>query len=132
VSSLAVLAAAVPSVERERHGTIIAAVDTKRGDLYVQSFDSKGGAQNSEPAALPVAELAHWSRGHDAVVVGDGTSEALNVLAGAKASAADPLPDAVVLTQIAAISEIDARGPLPLYVLPPKITLAPHGGRLRP
>jgi tRNA threonylcarbamoyladenosine biosynthesis protein TsaB len=132
VSSLAVLAAAVARGERERHATILAAVDTKRGDLYVQSFESMSGAPKTAPAAVSPAELAEWSREEDAVIVGDGAREAMKVLTGATASTADPLPDAVVLAQLAEHREIDPAGPLPLYVLPPKITLAPHGGRLRP
>lgn len=132
VSSLAVLAAAVPDEERARHSTILAAIDTKRNDLYIQSFESKSGAPHAAPAAVPAAELADWSRDQDALVVGDGTPEVMKVLAGVTASTADPLPNAVVLARLAEGREIDAAGPLPLYVLPPKITLAPHGGRLRP
>ncbi len=132
VSSLTVLAAGIPTMERERHSTILAAIDTKRGDLYVQSFESKSSAPKSEPAAIPIAELAQWSRDGNALVVGDGTSEVTKVLTGATASIADPFPDAAILAQIAALGDFDAAGPLPLYVLPPKITLAPHGGRLRP
>jgi tRNA threonylcarbamoyladenosine biosynthesis protein TsaB len=132
VSSLAVLAAAVPQRERADRATILAAIDTKRGDLYVQSFDSMSGAPQSDPAAVPAAKLAQWARGIQAVVVGDGAPEAMAALTGATASTADPFPDAVLLARLAAERDIDPAGPLPLYVLPPKITLAPHGGRLRP
>lgn len=132
VSSLAVLAAAVPQGERERHATILAAVDTKRGDVYAQCFESTSGMPQSEPTAVPAAELGPWAQGKNVLVVGDATPEVTQALPGATASAADPLPDATVLARLAALREIDAAGPLPLYVLPPKITLAPHGGRLRP
>ncbi len=132
VSSLTVLAAAVPPEERERHATILAAIDTKRGDLYVQRFESRGGAPLSDPAAVPAAQIASWGCEANMLVVGDGTPAVLKALSGASPSAAGPLPDAAVLARLAEHREVEAGGPLPLYVLAPKITLAPHGGRLRP
>lgn len=136
INSLEAIAAAVPEVERRRHAHILAAVDTKRGDLYVQAF-SRDLAPCAEPAALPPAEIASWLGEKnvavsDIVVTGDGAAQALAHLHGATPSAADPLPDAVVLARLAQTRSVDPAGPLPLYVLPPKITLAPNGGRLRP
>ena len=132
VSTLDVLAGAVPAAELAHTATILAAVDTKRGELYVQAFDAANRTARGEPAALPPAEIPDWLSEDRVLVVGDGTAAALKVLGGAIASRADPLPSAVVLARLAAGRAPDAAGPLPLYVLPPKITLAPHGGRLRP
>jgi len=131
INTLEVLAAAVPACERFRHRAVLAAVDTKRGDLYVQVFSTEGDALGS-PAAIPPADIAAWLIETDVCVIGDGAAQAASVVRGAKVSAGDPLPDALVLARLAATRAPDARGPLPLYVLPPKITLAPHGGRLRP
>lgn len=132
ISSLETIAAAVPEVERGRHAHILAAVDTKRGDLYVQVFAARDLSSCAEVVALPPTEIADWLGAKDVVVTGDGAGAALAHLPGAAASAADPLPDAVVLARLAQTRAPDPAGPLPLYVLPPKITLAPNGGRLRP
>ncbi len=132
INSLEAIAAAVPEVERRRHAHILAAVDTKRGDLYVQAFAARDLTPCAQPASLPPAEIANWLGEKDLVVTGDGVALVLEHLQGATPSAADPLPDAVVLARLAALRTPDPAGPLPLYVLPPKITLAPHGGKLRP
>jgi tRNA threonylcarbamoyladenosine biosynthesis protein TsaB len=132
INSLEAIAAAVPEVERRRHAYILAAVDTKRGDLYVQVFAARDLAPCAEPVALPPAEIARWLGEKDVVVTGDGAATALAHLTGATPSAADPLPDAVVLARLAQTRTSEPAGPLPLYVLPPRITLAPNGGRLRP
>jgi tRNA threonylcarbamoyladenosine biosynthesis protein TsaB len=132
VGSLEVLAEAVPEAERRRHQAILAAIDTKRGELYLQTFDPQTRVPRTPPVALPPAQIQDWLAEKDVVVVGDGTAEAMKALSGATASMADPLPDAVVLARLAAARAPEPAGPLPLYVLPPKVTLAPHGGRLRP
>lgn len=131
INSLETIAAAVPDVERRCHAHILTAVDTKRGDLYVQVF-TRDLAPCAEPAALPPTDIERWLGEKDVVVTGDGAAAVLAHMQGATPSAADPLPDAVILARLAANRAPDPAGPLPLYVLPPKITLAPHGGRLRP
>ncbi|MCC6914605.1 MAG: tRNA (adenosine(37)-N6)-threonylcarbamoyltransferase complex dimerization subunit type 1 TsaB [Rhodospirillaceae bacterium] len=131
INSLEAIAAAVPEVERRRHAHILTVVDTKRGDVYAQSF-TRDLAPCAEPVALAPADIGGWLGEKDVVVTGDGTAMVLEHLQGATPSAADPLPDAVVLARLAATRTPDPAGPLPLYVLPPKITLAPHGGKLRP
>ena len=132
VSTLDVLAAAVPREERARFPTLLAVIDTKRGNLYAQTFAASDLAPRTAPVALPPADLADWIGEANVLIVGDGMSEALKMLPGATASSADPLPDARILARLAAARAHDAAGPLPLYVLPPRITLAPHGGKLRP
>lgn len=131
VSSLEVVAAAVPPAEREMD-TVLAAIDTKRGELYVQLFDARTTAPQGDPIALPPTQIPQWLGETKVIVAGDGAYEAVKYLPGARLSAADPLPDAVLLARLASTRRAEATGPLPLYVLPPKITLAPDGGRLRP
>ena len=131
VSSLEVLAAAVPTPERERSKTVLCAMDTKRGDLYLQPFAAQDLAPRLEPIALSPSEIAQWLPESNTVVVGDGAGEVLKVLPKLAASAANPLPDPLVLARLAATRAPSVDGPLPLYVLPPKVTLAPGGGRLR-
>ena len=132
VSSLEVLAHAVPATERAQAALILTAVDTKRGDLYLQTFDAAHHTPQGAPAALPPAEIPNWLTAHNVVVIGDGAALACAYLKDARASQANVLPDAALLAALAATRDPDPAGPLPLYVLPPKITLAPHGGRLRP
>ena len=138
VSSLDVLAAAVPADERTAGVSILAAADTKRGEVYIQPFCATDGAPEGAPVALAPENIAPWLNdnpllaGRTFVLVGDGSALVQQVLPQARCSAASALPDAAVLARIAAQREPDAAGPLPLYVLPPRITLAPHGGRLRP
>ena len=131
VSSLEVLAAAVPAPERERNETVLCAIDTKRGDLYLQLFAARDLAPGGEPIALLPSELEQWLPGGNTVVVGDGTGEVLKALPKLTVSAASPLPDPLILARLAAVRTPSVDGPLPLYVLAPKVTLAPGGGRLR-
>lgn len=131
VSSLDVLADAVPNTERAHARAILSAIDTKRGELYVQLYDEHGSALNA-PVALAPPDLSTWLNIEGVCVVGDGAPLALPHLKDAFASAADPLADAVRIARRGAQTIPTPTGPLPLYVLPPKITLAPGGGRLRP
>src|SRR5690606_1074846 len=110
-------AAAVPEVERTRHAYILAAADTKRGDLYLQLVTARDLSPRTEPVALPPAEIGSWLPETDVVVTGDGAAAALEVLPNAAAASADPIPDAVVIARLAAARTPDPAGPLPLYVL---------------
>lgn len=138
VSSLEVLAAAVPGDERAAGMSILAAADTKRGEVYIQPYCATGQEPQGEAVALAPENIAAWLNENPALagkaflLVGDGAALVQQVLPQARASAASALPDAVVLARLAARREPEAAGPLPLYVVPPRITLAPHGGRLRP
>lgn len=138
VSSLEVLAAAVPENERGAGISILAAADTKRGEVYIQPFCAAGNESEGDPVALTPENIPAWlsentaMAGKTFILVGDGAALVQQVLPLARLSAASALPDAVVLARLAAQRAPDAAGPLPLYVLPPRITLAPHGGRLRP
>jgi tRNA threonylcarbamoyladenosine biosynthesis protein TsaB len=138
VSSLEVLAAAVADDERAAGVSILAAADTKRGEVYIQPYCATGHEPLGEAVALAPENIAAWLNENPALagkaflLVGDGAALVQRVLPQARASAASALPDAVVLARLAAQREPEAAGPLPLYVVPPRITLAPHGGRLRP
>lgn len=132
ISSLEVLAYGVPAMERAQAALILAAVDTKRGDLYLQAFDATHHTPQGVPVALPPAEISNWLTAHNVVVIGDGAALACAHLKDARASQASALPSGALLAALAATRDPDPAGPLPLYVLPPKITLARHGGRLRP
>ncbi|MGE4063848.1 MAG: tRNA (adenosine(37)-N6)-threonylcarbamoyltransferase complex dimerization subunit type 1 TsaB [Rhodospirillaceae bacterium] len=131
VSSLEALAAAVPDGERDTHDAILAAIDTKRGEIYVQTFEARTLRAKSAPVALPPGDIAAWVNNARIVAVGDAAKAVVAAAPHATLSGADAFPDPVVIAHLAAERAPDT-SPVPLYVLPPKITLAPGGGRLRP
>ena len=109
VTTLEVLAAA----ERLRGSgePILAAIDAKRGEVYLQSFDAAGRAQG-EPQGLGIDEARTVAAGFAGVVVGS----AAPLLAGEAAAAASPdtFPIAVV-ARLGAAKAAGAR-PKPLYL----------------
>jgi tRNA threonylcarbamoyladenosine biosynthesis protein TsaB len=114
-----VLAAAVPAQERAGRG-LVAAIDTKRGDLYVQRFDENGDG----PLALSPDALPAWLGPGEIVAVGDGAAAVVAALGPcAVLSRAEAMPDPVVLARLAA--HRTPALPLPLYVHPPAITPSP-------
>jgi len=133
VMTTEVLAAAVPEAERTHEKTrVLAAIDTKRGDLYVHRFDARLH-EDAHVRALAPAALAAWMEDGPIVVVGDAAALVVAALGPrAQLSTADALPDASVLARLAARREPSADGPLPVYVRPPDAIIPQHGGRLRP
>ncbi len=126
------LAGAVPQEERKAGTQILAAVDTKRGDLYVQIFDAKL-AELGAVQVMPAADLAAYVALGPVRAVGDAAAIAVAAL-GPRAllSAADALPDPAGIAAIAATRPPVSGGPLPVYVRAPDAALPQHGGRLRP
>jgi tRNA threonylcarbamoyladenosine biosynthesis protein TsaB len=123
------LAHAVP--ERTR-GHILAAVDTKRGDLYVQQFDARLDAQG-DPRAMTETQIKEWIGDASMIVVGDAAARAVAALGPhATLSRADAFPDPAVIAAIAATRTPAPAGPLPVYVRPPDAVIPQNGGRLRP
>ncbi len=133
VMSTEVLAAAVPAAERSDPGArVLAAIDTKRGDLYVQLFDHTLRSA-AEVCAIAPDALAAWLGTGPVVVVGDAATTAAAALGPrARLSTAPALPDTGVLAQLAAARAPAGGGPLPVYVRPPDAVIPAHGGRLRP
>jgi tRNA threonylcarbamoyladenosine biosynthesis protein TsaB len=129
VMTTEVLAAAV---EDNRSLSIVAAIDTKRGDLYVQRFSPQAVSMGTVVVVAP-ADLAAWCPTGEICVVGDGAKLAVETLgARAQVSAASALPDAVVLARLAATRAPEPGGPLPVYARAPDAIVPEHGGRLRP
>ena len=132
VMTTEVLAAMAPETERKAAPNILAAVDTKRGDLYVQQFDN-ALREIRGVCALAPSDLAAWCAPGSTLVVGDAATLATAVL-GPRAivSAAEALPDMAALARLAAARDAVTGGPLPVYVRPPDAIMPQHGGRLRP
>lgn len=128
-----VLAAAVPESERlDANVRVLVAIDTKRGDFYVQHFDS-ALRETSAVRAIAPDDLDAWLGPGPVFVVGDAAALAATALGPrARVSAAPALPDAAVLAELAAVRSPVTGGPLPVYVRPPEAIVPPHGGRLRP
>ena len=134
VSTTEVLAAAVPL--HERHDAagaarrILSVVDSKRDDVFAQAFAVDGTA-NTEVLNVGYAALAETFVGH-LIIVGDASTRALEALG--QNAVGSSAPSVCTVAQIALIASsrlIDLRGPLPIYVRAPDVTLRPGGGALR-
>ena len=128
VTSLEAVAAAVPAEERAGRPLLVA-IDSRRGDLFVQAFD----AQNRPlgPArAVAALDLASVEPSDDILVAGDAAERAVGILtvAGRLAAAARELgpPDAVAVAQLARQRWQPGQRqalPRPTYLRPPDVTL---------
>lgn len=116
VTTMDVLAHAVPD-----SAGVIVAIDTKRGDFFMQKFTSTRDAVG-EIATLTPEEMKAWVGAGSWVVSGNGTNTVVEA-SGALASGADFLPDVSVLARLAAARTPQVGGPLPLYVHAPSVTM---------
>ncbi|HEX3499131.1 MAG TPA: tRNA (adenosine(37)-N6)-threonylcarbamoyltransferase complex dimerization subunit type 1 TsaB [Stellaceae bacterium] len=128
VTAFEALAAAVPPAER--HGrALLVAIDSRRGDFFIQSF-AGDGSPLSAPEAVPAEELAAAVPAGDVLLAGDGAVRAATVLAAAGhaallTSAAGP-PDAAAVAAVALARWHPGERPmppLPLYLRAPDVTL---------
>lgn len=126
ISTLEAVAAATDPAER-RDKRLLAAIDSKRAEAYLQLFDA-GLAALSEPMARTPEAFAASSRDEGPfLVVGDGgpaVAEALRRRGLDVCLAAGPQqPDAAVVATLAA-ARVPAAGPLrPFYLHPPAVKL---------
>jgi tRNA threonylcarbamoyladenosine biosynthesis protein TsaB len=116
------LAAAVPPAERVGR-TVLAVIDAKRADVFVQAFDPDLAPRGEVQAMLP--EEVPGLAGGPLLVVGDGAERVLPFLPGARRSAARAVPDAAVLAPLAEArwQAGTALPPRPVYIRPPDVTL---------
>jgi tRNA threonylcarbamoyladenosine biosynthesis protein TsaB len=128
VSSFEVAAAAATPAERAGR-RILAVLDSKRDELFVQLFDSDL-AELSPPRELALATLAETLPAGPLVLTGDAAARAAAALAAARrgeitvAAAAGPA-DAALLAARAALRDPAAAGgtpPRPVYLRPPDVT----------
>lgn len=128
VPTTEVLATSAPEQGRR----VLAAIDTKRGDLYVQMF----GRDRSPTGNINVVdpkELKLWAGPDPLTVVGDGAVIATRILGpNASASSAGPLPDVATLAQLASRREPVSENLVPVYARSPDAIIPVGGGRLRP
>src|SRR5579862_1196152 len=122
VSTSEALAAGVPDAERGKHGVLVA-IDSKRADLFAQTFDAR-----LMPTA-PVAAMAPEAAARllpEPLLVGDGAAKLAPLIAGAMLSRAPIRPDPIAVAELALrrFTEGNALPPEPLYLRAADVTLA--------
>lgn len=131
ITTTEALAAAVPPEARAGR-RVLAAVDSRRADLFLQLFGSDGvalGAPFSAEAEAARTLLAEAPT----LVTGDaaGLLDPLPDGAATFAAAGEP-PDPAVVAALAAERAEPEAPPSALYIRPPDAALPANGGRLRP
>ncbi|MCW8914269.1 MAG: tRNA (adenosine(37)-N6)-threonylcarbamoyltransferase complex dimerization subunit type 1 TsaB [Magnetovibrio sp.] len=138
VTTLEAVAHGISIAERQGQ-RILAAVESKRADIYVQLFDANFAPLCEPQAADGAAIAALIENDADILTVGDGAVRAQEMVAehGLKIalSQAPALPDARIVATIAQAryeDALDAPPPAPLYLRPPDAKLPKNQGRARP
>jgi len=141
LTTLEVVAHGARALLQPDDAALVAAVETKRRDVYIQLFSSALAPLSPAMAADP-AEVAAQAPPGRLAVAGDAADRTAAALAGAgrevRCLAAPVAADAADAVRLAAAriarAGLPKRGeaPAPLYIHPPRATLPAHGGRLRP
>lgn len=120
---------ALASGARLRHPgrPVIAAIDARRGELYVQAFDA-GGGPASEAALLKQDEAAALLVDHTTILAGTG-APILAGLTSATTIDADDQPSAALVAALAAQRRPGLHPPSPFYLRAPDAKLP---GPLKP
>ena len=123
VATTEVLACSVPRWETERGHPILVAIDSKRGDLFVQPFAAHE-RWSLAPVAAMSPEAAARLLPQPPVLVGDGAARLLPLIPGAILSEV-ARPDPSLLAVLAHMRLEEGRAlPLePLYLRPADVTL---------
>jgi len=147
VVGITTLEAVARAASRDREGdagpapTILAAIETRRADVYVQCFSAVGDALDA-PRALSPDAAAELAAVRPTLLAGDGAGRVLeawraNPAGNPPAIGSAAGPDAAVVAEIAAAraavpSATVGAGVAPLYLHPPEAKRPTAGGRLRP
>lgn len=131
VTTTEALAAGVPAQARG-DGRILAAVDSKRADLFLQMFTFDLSPIGAPFSAEPDAVRALLAEG-PTLLVGDAVGLIAPLPEGcAVAEDAPETPDPAVVAALAAERPVPEAPPQALYIRPPDAALPANGGRLRP
>lgn len=131
ITTTEALAAAVPPDQRANK-RVLAVIDSKRADLFLQWFAADLTPLSDPDSAEPDAVRAALAE-TPTVVVGDAVAMLGELPAGCVA--AHPtlaLPDPAVIAALAANKPLPSAPPGALYIRPPDAKLPVNGGRLRP
>jgi len=135
VTTLEVLAWATPPNERAGR-LILACVESKRADIYVQIFSSELTPLSNALAADGPAVQGLFAGDEKVLLVGDAAGRAQEMLASCGVdvvmSQAAGLPDAALIAHLAEPRIDGAVTPQPLYLRPPDAKLPKAQGRGRP
>ncbi|WHO73162.1 tRNA (adenosine(37)-N6)-threonylcarbamoyltransferase complex dimerization subunit type 1 TsaB [Rhizobium sp. BT03] len=112
VTTLEVMASA--QREKTPHRAVLAAMDAKRDEIYLQSFSSDGSPLDA-PRALSVAQAQAFARGFDGEITG---SAAPLLKADAGGDHTNNFPISIV-ARLGAAASSDAGKPKPLYLRGP-------------
>ena len=123
VSSTLAVAAAVPEAERAGR-TVLAVIESRRDEPWVQAFDSELRPLSEAMALAP--ERAALLLPGPVVMAGDAAERLLPFLPGAVTASSPGWPDARVVADLAAAQWPLGRSlpPEPLYLRPPDVTMA--------
>ena len=127
--------------ENEGVGQIIAALDSRRDDIYLQGFSEDGESLGDVEAVVSEA-LGPWLERLDlkgsVTLIGDAAERMTDLLTEAGLSVrpnfAHGVPDAAHVATLAADKMVNGLPLLelrPLYLRPPDAVVPKHGGRLR-
>lgn len=134
VTTTEAFAHAVP-VARRTAGTVLAAIDARRDDVYLQAFRAPDMTPLADAvAALPesVPALLALRLAEAPVIACGDAAERLAGLEGVAEVLPQPVIEAPVVAAIAATRPLPPGPPSALYVRPPDAALPVNGGRLRP
>lgn len=102
--------------------TLLIAVDARRGEVYVQQFQTGGADPLTEPMLLPVREAAALGGAGSLIVAGSGAAAVAEtaIMVGHRAVACLPglLPDSRDLCRLAATMQPGSGVIKPLYLRP--------------
>lgn len=136
VTTLEAVAAAAQRAAPQ--AAVLAAINSRRGDVFVQPF-AAGLRPLAAPAAIAPEDAARHAPPGPLVLAGDGAARIAAALerAGiaARALPGCRLPDPADVAALAAARHAampDAPPPAPVYLAPPRATLPAAEGRLRP
>ncbi len=125
VTTLEAVAAAVPAAQRGG-SVVVVALDSKRAEPYLQSFDSALAPRDAPSARAVAAYAAGLGGGAPYIVVGDAADrlaiELRRHAAVVSVIAALRHPDAAVVAAIAAAAPAPTAVPAPLYIHPVETT----------
>ncbi len=104
-------------------GTIVSAIDGRRGQLYLQPFRAGAVPEPlAEPAAIDLADLPALLP-RDGIAVGSGAALAFNAAPRLAAPAGYDVIDAVHVAALAAARPVPSSPPRPLYLRAPDAKL---------
>ncbi|NKD77790.1 tRNA (adenosine(37)-N6)-threonylcarbamoyltransferase complex dimerization subunit type 1 TsaB [Haematospirillum sp. H1815] len=134
-------AASLPDAVRATVGSILVAIDTRRGDMYAELFRASDLVSLAGPEVVAASDLGSFIQRAGVgssvpLVCGDASGlvdplvQAGTLLAGP----AVPWPDPAVVAALAAGAVLQDGDDVPsaLYVRPPDAAIPANGGQLRP